>query len=161
MLCPRQSEHTTVKYCGQTDHASHQKTVTNTILMSSNLVLPAPQLVEYYGLCFQIEFNFRDAKPHLGLEDFMNITPTVVNNVANLAMCMVNVSTKLIVDSDGAIDWVRDLKTAMCGQIYRYGIKILPPAVQNVLKIPLERTFLAQGSINATRSLNWLRYWLR
>ena len=120
------------------------------ILMSSDLALGATQLVEYYGLRFQIEFNFRDAKQHFGLEDFMNITPTAVNNAANLAMCMVNVSTKLIADSDGAIDGVRDLKTTMRGRKYiDMVLKILPPTLQNVLKIPLEGAFLAQGRINA------------
>jgi putative transposase len=58
--------------------------------MSSDLALAAAQLVEYYLLRFQIEFNFSDAKQHFGLEDFMNVTPTMVNNAANLAMCMVS-----------------------------------------------------------------------
>ena len=99
---------------------------------------------------FQIEFNFRDAKQHFGLEDFMNITPTAVNNAANLAMCMVNVSATLIADSDGAIDGVRDLKTAMRGRKYiDVVLKILPPTLQNGLKIPLQGAFLAQGRINA------------
>jgi putative transposase len=130
---------------------NHTKnTRTDIILMSSDLALGATQLVEYYGLRFQIEFNFRDAKQHFGLEDFMNITPTAVHNAANLAMCMVNVSAKLIAYSDGTIDGVRDLKTALRGRKYiDMVLKILPPAVQNVLKIPLEGAFLAQGRINA------------
>ena len=80
----------------------------------------------------------------------MNISPTAVHNAANLAMCMVNVSTKLIADNGRAIDGVRDLKTTMHGCKYiDMVLKILPPAVQNVFKIPLERTCLAQGRINA------------
>jgi putative transposase len=67
-----------------------QKTAMHMILMSSDLALSAVQLVAYYRARFQIEFNVRDAKQHFGLEDFMNITPTAVNNAANLAMCMVN-----------------------------------------------------------------------
>jgi putative transposase len=52
-------------------------------------------LRDYYSLRFQIEFNFRDAKQHWGLEDFMNITPTGVNNAANLSLVMVNVAYRL------------------------------------------------------------------
>src|SRR5215204_5879487 len=55
-------------------------------------------LVDSYGLRFQIEFNFRDAKPYWGLEDFMNVTPTGVTNAANLALFMVNVAYRLRAD---------------------------------------------------------------
>jgi putative transposase len=44
------------------------------------------QSVNYYQLRFPIVFNFRDTKPHFELEDFMNVTPTAVNNAAKLAM---------------------------------------------------------------------------
>jgi len=30
-------------------------------------------VIKSYSLCFQIEFNFRDAKQYWGLEDFMNV----------------------------------------------------------------------------------------
>ena len=46
------------------------------VLFSSDLALAYAPLVDYYGLRFQIEFNFRDAKQYWGLEDFMNVTPT-------------------------------------------------------------------------------------
>ena len=118
--------------------------------MSSDLALTAAQLVEYYGLRFQIEFNFRDAKQHFGLEDFMNVTATAVNNAANLAMCMVNVSAKLIADSGGEIQGVRDLKTAIRGRKYVTVIlKLLPQKLHNELKSPIERTISALGRINA------------
>ena len=42
------------------------------ILFSSDLKLSHDQLIDYYSLRFQIEFNFRDAKQFWGLEDFMN-----------------------------------------------------------------------------------------
>jgi putative transposase len=51
--------------------------------------------VDYYGLRFQIEFNFRDAKQYWGLEDFMNITPAGISNAANLSLFMVNVAYRL------------------------------------------------------------------
>jgi len=127
-----------------------KKTATHTILMSSDLALVAAQLVEYYGLRFQIEFNFRDAKQHFGLEDFMNVTPTVVNNAAHLAMCMVNMSAKLIADSGGKIQGVRDLKTAVRGRKYVAVIlKLLPQKLHNELKSPIDRIISALGRINA------------
>jgi putative transposase len=58
--------------------------------------LSAPQIVDYYSLRFQIEFNFRDAKQYWGLEDFMNNSPTAVTNAANLAFLMINLSAALL-----------------------------------------------------------------
>ena len=66
------------------------------LLFSSDLALDAETLIDYYALRFQIEFNFRDAKQFWGLEDFMNVNKTPVNNAANLSMFMVNVSAKLL-----------------------------------------------------------------
>ena len=40
------------------------------ILFSSDLELNWESIIAYYPLRFQIEFNFRDAKQHWGLEDF-------------------------------------------------------------------------------------------
>jgi len=68
------------------------------ILFSSDLELPYNQLKDYYGLRFQIEFNFRDAKQYWGLEDFMNITETAVTNAAHLSLFMVNVSYHFLRD---------------------------------------------------------------
>ena len=53
-------------------------------------------MIDYYRLRFQLEFNFRDAKQFWGLEDFMNVNKTPVNNAANLSMFRVNVSAKLL-----------------------------------------------------------------
>lgn len=36
------------------------------------MTLGYEQVVDFYGLRFQIEFNFRDAKQYWGLENFMN-----------------------------------------------------------------------------------------
>jgi hypothetical protein len=66
------------------------------LLFSTDLSLSAEQIVDFYSLRFQIEFNFRDAKQFWGLEDFMNVSPTAVTNAANLAFLMVNVSAVLL-----------------------------------------------------------------
>src|SRR6266853_3423501 len=76
----------------------HTQAHAHVLLFSSDLTLAAASLVDYYGLRFQIEFNFRDAKQYWGLEDFMNVTPTGVTNAANLSLFMVNVAYRLRAD---------------------------------------------------------------
>jgi putative transposase len=66
------------------------------LLFSTDLSLTAAQIIAYYSLRFQIEFNFRDAKQYWGLEDFMNVSPQAVTNAVNLAFFMVNVSQVLL-----------------------------------------------------------------
>jgi putative transposase len=68
------------------------------LLFSSDLALSWELLIDYYGLRFQIEFTFRDAKQHWGLEDFMNTTPTAVTNAANLSLFMVNLVKRVMQD---------------------------------------------------------------
>ena len=60
------------------------------VLFSSDLDLSYDQIIDYYSLRFQIEFNFRDAKQYYGLDDFMNVQETAVTNAANLSLFMVN-----------------------------------------------------------------------
>ena len=99
------------------------------VLFSSDLELAHTALIDYYGLRFQIEFNFRDAKQYWGLEDFMNVTPTGVTNAANLSLFMINVAYRLRADSqphDSAYS-VLDLKADCRG--YKYveeTIQMLP-----------------------------------
>ncbi len=96
------------------------------ILFSSDAELGWEKLIDYYSLRFQIEFNFRDAKQHFGLEDFMTTTAKGVENAANLAFLMVNVSAKLLKNSDGKCVGVLDLKTQFRGVKYAVeAIKIL------------------------------------
>ena len=66
--------------------------VGHVILLSSDLFLGAEALLDYYRLRFQIEFTFRDAKQHFGLEDFMGVTHTSVANAMSLSLFMVNLS---------------------------------------------------------------------
>lgn len=77
---------------------THLKTgkVGQVLLFSTDLSLTAAQIIDYYSLRFQIEFNFRDAKQYWGLEDFMNVSPQAVSNASNLAFLMVNLSHVLL-----------------------------------------------------------------
>jgi putative transposase len=72
------------------------KRTSHIVLFSTDLTLAAAQLVDYYSLRFQIEFNFRDAKQYWGLEDFMNVSPIALTNAVNLAFFMVNFSALLL-----------------------------------------------------------------
>ena len=103
--------------------------VAHVVLFSSDLALPYELVIDYYRLRFQIEFNFRDAKQHWGLEDFMVVNQTPVYNSANLAMFMVNVSQALI--RPMGLQWpelsVNDLKTWFRSRKYVVEtLKLLP-----------------------------------
>lgn len=100
------------------------------ILFSSDVELGWENLIDYYSLRFQIEFNFRDAKQHFGLEDFMTTTEKGVENAANLAFMMVLLSAKLIKNGDGKWVGINDLKTH-----YR-GVKYAVLTLKRVLKKP-------------------------
>jgi hypothetical protein len=80
------------------------------LLFSSDTELAWEKVVEYYRLRFQIEFNFRAAKQHFGLEDFQTRTQTGVENAANLSFLMVNVSAQLLRESGGQRVGINDLK---------------------------------------------------
>jgi putative transposase len=91
--------------------------------------LRAAQIVDYYSLRFQIEFNFRDAKQYWGLEDFMNILPTTVGNAVNISFLMINLSLALLkpYQQDHSAFSIRDIKAQF--QARRYldeTIKMIP-----------------------------------
>ena len=105
--------------------------------------------LDYYALRFQIEFNFRDAKQYWGLEDFINVKKTPVNNAANLSMFMVNVSAKLLAPLrlEHAELSVLDLKARYRGLKYLHEtLKILP---QKPKPIVIDQIAERLGSIGA------------
>jgi len=124
------------------------------VLFSSDLALAYAPLVDYYGLRFQIEFNFRDAKQYWGLEDFMNVTPTGVTNAANLSLCMVNVAHRLRADVHlyNADYSVLDVKADWRG--YKYveeTIKMLPEKPEPVLLRQILHKVAGLGRIHASQ----------
>jgi hypothetical protein len=124
------------------------------VLFSIDLALAYTPLVDYYGLRFQIEFNFRDAKQYWGLEDFMNVTPTGVTNAANLSLFMVNVAYRLRADVHPRDpDYsVLDLK-ADC-RAYKYveeTIKMLPEKPEPVLLRQILHKVAGLGRIHASQ----------
>jgi hypothetical protein len=122
------------------------------VLFSSDLALAYAPLVDYYGLRFQIEFNFRDAKQYWGMEDFMNVTPTGVTNAANLSLFMVNVAYRLRADvRPRDPDYsVLDLKADCRG--YKYveeTIKMLPEKPEPILFAKILHQVGSLGRIHA------------
>jgi len=117
------------------------QTQAHVILFSSDLELSCELLMDYYCLRFQLEFTFRDAKQHWGLEDFMNTTPTAVTNAANLSLFMVNLTERVMQDiRPGQPDMsVLDLKAYCRGAKYiEEVIKLLPETPEPVI---VERIF--------------------
>jgi putative transposase len=122
------------------------------VLFSSDLTLPGQQVLEYYSLRFQIEFNFRDAKQFWGLEDFMNIRPTAVTNAANLALFMVNVSyccLQAMRQTDPECS-VLDLKAHYRGAMYvEEVLKMLPNKPEPILIARISAKIASLGRIHA------------
>jgi putative transposase len=123
------------------------------VLFSSDLELAYASLMDYYGLRFQIEFNFRDAKQYWGLEDFMNVTPTGVTNAANLSLFMINVAYRLRADVHARDpDYsVLDLKADWRG--YKYveeTIKLLPEKPEPVLLAKIRHQVAGLGRIHVS-----------
>jgi putative transposase len=125
-------------------HVHTQKTA-RVVLFSSDLDLSWDQLIDYYSLRFQIEFNFRDAKQYWGLEDFMNIRPRPVHNTANFALFMVNITAALRRCPDFSSMSVLDLKAWFRAAKYvRETLKLLP---QNPEAIFIEQAVTEVSSL--------------
>ena len=110
-----------------------QKTNTKTnhighiVLFSSDLDLEYLKIIDYYSLRFQIEFVFRDAKQHCGMEDFMNVKKTAVHNGINLSTFMVNISHILRKNFNNDETSVLDIKAHYHGLKYADEVfKLLP-----------------------------------
>jgi len=121
------------------------------ILFSTDLDLADDKIIKFYSLRFQIEFNFRDAKQHWGLEDFMNVTETAVTNAANLSFFMVNFSYALLQPLRQQYpDYsVLDLKSHYHG--YRYvieTIKMLPKKPDAILLAEIFQQIARLGAIH-------------
>lgn len=120
------------------------------VLFSTDLDLTADQIVDYYSLRFQIEFNFRDAKQYWGLDDFMNVKPVAVTNAVNLAFLMVNLSTVMLKPyRDDQPDFsVLDLKAQFRARRYLdEAIKMLPDPPGDDLVSRIWRRLTALGGI--------------
>ena len=123
------------------------------VLFSSDLELAYDQLIDYYRLRFQIEFNFRDAKQFWGLEDFMNVNQTPVYNAVNLAIFMVNLAQVLLGHFRPTCPTfsVNDLKAYFRGRKYvTETLKLLPQRPEPIFIDQIFANIAQIGSINAS-----------
>lgn len=121
------------------------------ILFSTDLEQAYNKIIKFYSLRFQIEFNFRDAKQHWGLEDFMNVKETPVTNAANLSFFMVNFSYALLepLRQQNPDYSILDLKSHYRG--YRYAsetIKMLPQKPDAILLADIFQQIARLGAIH-------------
>jgi putative transposase len=121
----------------------------HTVLFSNDLELSWENLVKYYSLRFQIEFDFRDAKQHFGLEDFMQTTAIGVENAANLAFLMILLSRKLLKERVGKCVGINDLKSEYRGVFYALEtLKLVTPKAENILIEKVKQVISKIGSIH-------------
>jgi len=126
-----------------------EKKAARVILFSSDVELSWVKVLEYYSLRFQIEFNFRDAKQHFGLEDFMNTSERGVENAASLSFLMVNLSAKLLRQRAGSCLGINDLKSQFRGAYYALEtIKIVEPKAEENLIEKVKAVISRIGSIH-------------
>jgi putative transposase len=128
------------------------------ILFSSDLQSGWAQILDYYQLRFQIEFNFRDAKQYWGLEDFMNVRETPVTNAINLSLFMVSLSQLLLRElrQEHPMANVLDLKAFCRGHKYVAEVlKLLPEKPDPILSCTIFATISQLGRVHTPQpSLN-------
>jgi putative transposase len=108
----------------------------NVNLFSSDLELCDEQIIDFYSLRFQIEFNFRDAKQYWGLEDFMNVNEVPLTNALNLSLFMVNLAQALLREfrETHPVSGVLDLKAYFrAAKYFEETIKMLPQKPDPIL----------------------------
>ncbi len=133
-------------------HSQTQET-SHVFLFSSDPDLDAETMIDYYSLRFQIEFNFRDAKQFWGLDDFINVKQTPVNNAPNLSMFMVNVAAKLreMFATEHTDLGVLDLKARYRGQKYLHEtLKMLPQKPETIVIENIAEHLRSIGAIHYT-----------
>jgi putative transposase len=126
----------------------------NVNLFSSDPELAYDKIIDWYSLRFQIEFNFRAAKQHWGLEDFMNFKEVPLTNALNLSLFMVNLSQVLLRDfrethpKSGILDLKAYFRAA---KYFGETIKMLPQKPEPIL---LEQIFGQVTSLGRIHAVN-------
>jgi putative transposase len=126
----------------------------NVNLFSSDLQLTYDKIIDYYSLRFQVEFNFRDAKQHWGLEDFMNVKEIPLTNALNLSLFMVNLAQVLLREfrethpQSGVLDLKAYFRAA---KYFEETIKMLPQKPEPIL---LEQIFGHVSSLGCIHPVN-------
>jgi hypothetical protein len=61
-----------------------------TILLSTDTTLPRNKIIQFYSVCYRIEFFIKDTKQHTGLEDCQAVSQTKHYNHFNLSLMTVS-----------------------------------------------------------------------
>ena len=125
------------------------------VLFSSDLELDAHTLWDHYALRFQIEFVFRDAKQHFGLDDFQGVTPAAVANAVGLSLLMGNLSSSLLepMRQENPDASILDLKASFRGRRYvQETWKMLPIKPDGIVWEQVVRRVCRLGSIHSLPS---------
>ena len=106
------------------------------VLFSSDESLEARTLIDYYALRFQIEFEFREAKQHWGLADFLGVRERAVKNAVGLSFFVGNLSSYLLAPLRKRFPGagVIDLKSYYRGRRYVFEtLKCLPEFADGIV----------------------------
>jgi putative transposase len=121
------------------------------VLFSTDLTLSAEALWDGYALRFQIEFVFRDAKQHFGLDDFQAVNETAVANAVGLSLLLVNLTEVLLepLRQEREEASILDLKAYFRGRRYaQETLKWLPVLPEGIVWEQLLAQVARLGSIH-------------
>jgi len=123
------------------------------VLITSCPKLSAEQIIDFYSLRFQIEFNFRDAKQYFGLADFKNTKEISVKNAVNFSFFMTNLSAVLANRAKKEYECeqfgIQDLKALFRGYSYlQLFLNYTDKTEEQILNKEQKERFLGLGSIN-------------
>jgi putative transposase len=123
------------------------------VLFCSDQSLEALTMVDYYGLRFQIEFEFRDAKQHFGLSDFRCVSEIAVKNSVGLAFFMGNLSSYLLrsLREQFPEAGISDLKSYFRGRRYVLEVlKYLPEIAEALVCLQVMEQVSRLGCIHSS-----------
>ena len=138
-------------YQATTWHKEFAHPLNVVIMVKTNL---KTQARAHVVLCSS-DLNFRDAKQYWGLEDFMNVQPTAVNNAANLAVFMVNIAHLLLKPfrKDHPKFGILDLKAYFRGHKYVCEtLKLLPQKPEPIVMAQMFDHIARLGSVHHAES---------
>jgi Transposase DDE domain len=115
------------------------------ILFSTDLEQAAQEIYDYYELRFQIEFQFRDAKQHLGLEHCQSRQAQKLQFHFNFVFLLLNLAKWELISQGQKVLSIADLK---CAYFNRNWIK----TILQTMHIDFE---LIKNKPNIQQLLNW------
>lgn len=128
--------------------------VSTNIWFSTSLVLTHDNMLGYYGLRFQIEFDFRDAKQHFGLSSFKNYKKENLTNFVNLSFSMCLLSKAMLQKTRQQMNnpniSIQDLKLIYKARYTAKNIfKLVQKSTVSIFNEDFCKTYIPEDLINA------------